>query len=101
MAGGISDVLDVVAGHFDVCVDDIKSQRRSRQVVPARLVSAYLAERILGLTMQEIGDQLGGRDQTNIVMYCRTVARRADEDEAFRQLLYLLEARCLAKSGWA
>jgi chromosomal replication initiator protein len=91
MKNGIGDVLDVVTRHFEVSTDDIKSQRRTRHVLPARHVSAYLAERIFGLTMQDIGDQLGGRDHTNIVMYCRTVARRAEEDEAFKLLLNELE----------
>lgn len=101
MARGIGDVLDVVAGHFDVCVEDIRSPRRSRQVVPARNISAYLAERILGLTMQEIGNQLGGRDQTNIAMYCRTVARRADEDETFKRLLCDLEGAVRSRDRWS
>lgn len=101
MARGIGDVLDVVAGHFDVSVEDIRSPRRSRQVVPARNISAYLAERILGLTMQEIGNQLGGRDQTNIAMYCRTVARRADEDETFKRLLCDLEGAVRSRDHWS
>lgn len=91
MAGSICEVLDVVAGHFDVSIEDIRSQRRTRQVLPARHVSAYLAQRVSGLSMQQIGNRLGGRDQTNIAMYCRTVARRAEDDDGFKQLLNELE----------
>jgi chromosomal replication initiator protein len=84
-------VLSVVAEQFSVSVAEIRSHRRSRQVVPARLVAAYLALEVTERSPQDIGRQLGGRDHTNIVMYCRAVARRAAEDQEFNGLVQSLE----------
>lgn len=93
MAVAMNTVLRIVAKEFGVSVADIKSARRSRQVLPVRHIAAYLAHTALGMTPHDIGNRLGGRDYTNIVMYCRTVARRAEEDKEFRRLIENLTAR--------
>ncbi|MBN8910328.1 MAG: hypothetical protein J0H99_27855, partial [Rhodospirillales bacterium] len=49
MNSAIENVLHLVAERFGVSVADIKSQRRSRYVVPARLVVTYLAHTVLGM----------------------------------------------------
>jgi chromosomal replication initiator protein len=91
MADAVDTVLSVVGAHFGVSADDIRSLRRTRQVLPARHIAAYLAHTVSGMAPREVGDRLGGRDYTNILMYCRAVARRAEEDEGFRRLLHQLE----------
>jgi len=88
----IEQLLRTVAKRFDVSVADIKSQRRNRQVLPARHVVAYLAHTALGMAPRDIGERIGGRDYTNVVMYCRAVSRRMQEDEEFRLMLRDLEA---------
>lgn len=94
-------VLRTVARHFDVSVDDILSTRRSRDVLPARHVAAYLAHVLSGAAPADIGARLGGRDSTIIAMYCRTVARRAAEDEAFKCMLHDLEQRLRSRTDWS
>ena len=98
MTKDIDTVLCVVADQFGVSVADIRSQRRTRQVVPARLVAAYVAHEVTERSPQDIGRQLGGRDQTNIVMYCRTIARKAAEDQAFNGLVRSLEGRIRSRA---
>lgn len=88
----IDHILRDVAERFDVSVSDIKSQRRSRQVLPARHVAAYLAHTVSGMSPQAIGEHLGGRDYTNIVMYCRAVARLTGDDEEFKRVVDELAA---------
>ena len=93
MTAKVDNVLRVVAEWFSVGVDDIKSLRRTRAILPARHIAAYLAHITSGLTPREVGDGLGGRDDTVILMYCRTVARRALQDEEFGQVIRALEAK--------
>lgn len=62
-------------------------------MLPARHVAAYLAHTASGMSPREIGERLGGRDYTNIVMYCRAVARRTQEDAEFRRLVDELAER--------
>lgn len=97
----IDHVLRVVAEKFDVSVADIKSARRSRQVLPARHVAAYLAHTAAGMTPREIGLGLGGRVQPSIVMYCRAVARRTQDDEEYRLLVNELQARIRTRAEFS
>jgi chromosomal replication initiator protein len=89
----MDDVLQAVADQFGVSVDEIRSQSRTRAVLPARLVAAYMAHTVSGLSARQIGAELGNRDHMTIGMYCRAVARRAQEDKRFRQTLRVLEAK--------
>lgn len=94
----MNKVLRMVADRFGVTVADMISQRRTRAVLPARHVAAYLAWTVANLSPQEIGAKLGNRDYTNILMYCRGVIRRMEEDMGFRKIVGELEcvirARC-------
>ena len=101
MTVAMDNVLRIVAKQFGVSVAEIKSARRTRHVLPARHIAAYLAHTTSGMTPREIGDRLGGRDYTNIVMYCRAVARRTQEDEEFRRLVEDLTARVQRRAQWS
>lgn len=83
----MDDVLQAVADQFGVSVDEIRSQSRTRAVLPARLAAAYMAHTASGLSARQIGAELGNRDHTTIGMYCRAAARRAQEDEAYRRFM--------------
>lgn len=87
----VDDVLREVSRRFDVSADEIRSTRRTRKILPARHVAAYLAHKLSGLSSAEIGARLGGREYTNIEMYCRGVQRRTTEDEAFKHIVLELE----------
>ena len=91
MTDAMDDVLNIVGGHFGVSAKEILSGRRTRKILPARHVPAYLAHRLLGLTMKDIGARLGGRDYTSIQMYCRVTERRVQHDDCFKKLLGELE----------
>lgn len=101
MTKDIDTVLRVVAEQFGVSIEEIRSHRRSRQVVPARLVAAYLAHEVTERSPQDIGRQLGGRDHTNIVMYCRAIARKTVEDQEFNGLVRSLEGRIRSRADWS
>lgn len=88
----VDEVMQQVGRHFDVSVEDIMSSRRARQTVPARLVAVYLAQKLSGMSPRDLGSRFGGRDYTNILMYCRTIERQAMQDGGLRQLLHELEA---------
>lgn len=88
----VDEVMQQVGRHFEVSSDDIMSGRRTRQTVPARLVAVYLAQKVSGMSPRDLGSRFGGRDYTNILMYCRAIDRQAVQDDRLRQLLIELEA---------
>jgi|GEM_PF-6117243 len=90
----VDHVLHVVSAQFGVSVADIRSQRRTRTVHPARLWAAYLACMTTGETHAAIGARLGGRDESIIRMYARNRANAVTQDADSARLFSELKAAC-------
>lgn len=79
-----------VAGYFRVDPKTLRSRRRSREVLLPRQVGMYLARRLTGLSLEQIGDWFGGRDHSTVLHACRKIeealAGDARLDVAVRQL---------------
>lgn len=94
---GVEKALRIAAAQFGVSVADIRSQRRTRAIHPARLWAAYLACMTTRATCAGIGARLGGRDESIIRMYARNRARAVENDEASARIFRLLKARCFSR----
>lgn len=92
---GIHDAKRIVADAFGVSVQDMVSQRRSRDVHAARLWAVYLACETTQATFAEIGKAFGNRDETIVRMYARARARQVATDESAARLFDELKARAL------
>jgi Bacterial dnaA protein helix-turn-helix len=83
-------INESVSEYFAVPVSDIKSFRRTRQVVAARHAACWLAKKMTGKSYPEIGRHLGGRDHTTVMHACASVeARRLEIPEAAAALTEL------------
>lgn len=67
-------VMDVVARFYHVTVDDLKSNRRSKEVTNPRQVAMYLCRNLLNMTLPQIGLEFGNRDHTTVMHSCNKVA---------------------------
>jgi chromosomal replication initiator protein len=81
-----SPTVDRIAAHvgsyFAAKPRDLRSPRRSRDLVMARQVSMYLARRLTPLSLQQIGAFFGGRDHTTVLHACRKVEAALEADAA-------------------
>jgi len=69
----IPRIIEECARHFGVSVLDIKSARRTRQVVKPRQVAMYFARTMTPRSLPDIGRLFGGRDHTTILFSVRRV----------------------------
>ena len=69
-----SVVMDVVARYYHVTVEDIKSNRRSKEVTLPRQVAMYLCRNLLNMTLPLIGQEFGNRDHTTVMHSCSKIA---------------------------
>lgn len=60
-------ITQVVADHFGITPLDISSQKRNKEVAFPRQIVMYLCQNMTGVSLQEIGKYLGGRDHTTII----------------------------------
>ena len=60
-------ILDVVAEHYGVRKEDIKSQKRTKEIVLPRQVAMYLIRLLNDISLQDVGKLLGNRDHSTII----------------------------------
>lgn len=65
--GVITKLQMIIAHHYDVGKNDLKSQRRNKDIVYARQMGMFLARDFTTLSYPEIGRRFGGRDHTTVL----------------------------------
>ena len=60
-------VIKVVAEHFGVRPEDIKSQKRNKEIMQPRQICMYLIRMLNDISLKEVGGALGGRDHSTII----------------------------------
>jgi len=71
---------------FGVTRAELNSQRRNREIIPARQFIMYWCCRITAMSMPQIGNMMGGRDHTTVLKGRRAyVAKRAKMGRRLRE----------------
>ena len=60
-------IQDVVSSYFNLRVEDLKSQRRTRNVAHPRQIAMYLSRKLTDMSLPKIGEEFGGRDHTTVI----------------------------------
>ena len=61
------EVLNAVASYFQIKPTALKGPKRDRPIARPRQVVMYLCKTELGMTLEDVGGLLGGRDHTTIM----------------------------------
>lgn len=86
----IARVIETVAHHEGVSAETMLSPLRTREAVTARRKALYLAYRMSGKSLPEIGRRFGGRDHTTVLHAVRTIETRASADPILQtELMHL------------
>ncbi|MCI8731452.1 MAG: chromosomal replication initiator protein DnaA [Lachnospiraceae bacterium] len=59
-------IINTVCEHFDVSLDDIKSNKRSSKIVHPRQIAMYLCRDMTDTALKVIGKYMGNRDHTTV-----------------------------------
>ncbi len=87
----IDDILDTVCNHYNVTPAAVQSKSRTHQLVVARQVSMYLAQKYTKMPAARIGKLVGGRDHSTVIHSCRQVEQRMKIDRSFSDDLTSIE----------
>lgn len=66
-------ISEIVAEHFKISKDDIKSSKRSNNIAFPRQIFMYLCRKLTNLSLQEIGEYLGGKDHSTVLHGCNKI----------------------------
>jgi chromosomal replication initiator protein len=68
-------VLEAVARHFGVTVDDLRGKARHKEIVAPRHLAMYLLREDYRLSYPQIGQLLGGKDHTSVLHACEKIGQ--------------------------
>ncbi len=80
-----------VAEYFDIRVSDMMSKKRPQAISFPRQIAMYLARKLIGCSLPEIGDAFGGRDHTTVLHAVKSIESRLKSDEGVRKVVGYIE----------
>ncbi len=79
------EVLEEVASYFDLKTTALKGPKRDRPIARPRQIFMYLCRTELGLTHEDIGGALGGRDHTTVMHGVETITHELSTNTRLRE----------------
>ena len=86
-------IIEVVAEHYGVRPEDIKSQRRNKEIVLPRQVSMYLIRVFNDITLQDVGRLLGNRDHSTIIHGFDKITNEMDRNPELKNTIDILKKK--------
>lgn len=81
----IDKIQEVIARHFNLELDALRSKSRKRHIVQARHIAMYCSKHFTGASLTNIGEHFGKRDHSTVIHACRTVEDLMDTDQQFKK----------------
>ncbi|RLA63437.1 MAG: chromosomal replication initiator protein DnaA [Epsilonproteobacteria bacterium] len=83
----IDDIVKIISKELNIKPSDIKSKKRTKNVVSARRIAIYLARNLTPNSMPQIAVYFGMKDHTAISHAMKKINEIIDNDENFKVLL--------------
>jgi len=84
-------VQKVVANYFNLTSEDIRSKKRSQNIVYPRQIAMYLCRKLLNISLPKIGVGFGGRDHSTVIHGCDKIAELIETDTQVKATLIEIE----------
>jgi chromosomal replication initiator protein len=78
------NILIKVADYFNIAKDDLKKNKRSKNLVFPRQIAMYLLRELTELSLPEIGSVFGAKHHTTILYGCRKIKADIKNDEKLK-----------------
>jgi len=82
-----------VTEHYQLRIGDMTSKRRPNNIAIPRQIAMYLARTLTKHSLQEIGDNFGGRDHGTVIHACKAVENMMDQDASVRGSIEFLKTQ--------
>lgn len=77
-------IQDLVSSYFNLRVEDLKSQRRTRNVAHPRQIAMYLSRKLTDMSLPKIGEEFGGRDHTTVIHAYEKISENLKTDDSLQ-----------------
>lgn len=86
-------IINTVAEHFNISVNDIKGSRRNSEIVQPRHIAIYLIRNMTNISLNSIGDIIGKRDHTTIMHAILKIDNDIKQYEDIRRTIDVLKKK--------
>ncbi len=83
----IEQIQRVVASHYRLRVDDLKSKNNSRQIAVPRQIAMYLCKRLTKHSFPEVGREFGGKHHTTVIHSVEKIEALILKDQNFHRIV--------------
>lgn len=88
-------IARMVASHYKMTVEELKSKNNSRAIAVPRQVAMYLCKRLTACSYPEIGREFGGKHHTTVMHSFEKIDRLTREDRNFHKVVSeLIDSLC-------
>jgi chromosomal replication initiator protein len=78
-------IVNTVASVFKISRDRLLSRDRSKEIALPRQMAMYLMREDIGLSLPQIGNEIGGRDHTTVMYACEKMNGLINTDDRIRK----------------
>ena len=86
-------IINTVAEHFNLSVQDIKGSKRNSEIVQPRQIVMYLCRNMTNMSFNSIGDVLGKRDHSTVMYGINKVEDDIKQFEDTRRTIDILKKK--------
>ena len=86
-------IINTVAEHFNIPVQDIKGSKRNSEIVQPRQIVMYLCRNMTNMSFNSIGDALGKRDHSTVIYGINKVEDDIKQFDEFRRTIDVLKKK--------
>lgn len=94
----VDEVIKTVSEKFNIKIADIKSQKKSKNLVGPRQIAMYLSRKLTNASFPDIGTKIGGRDHSTIIYAYNKITKMIEQDDKTRKVVQELERLLLNHS---
>lgn len=89
-------ILEIVANHFNVKLEELKSKKRNQPITNARQIYMYLSREILNESLLNIGKAID-RDHSTVIHGIEKIEIKIKNDKSFEETILTLKEKILKK----
>ena len=80
-------IMKVVSRYYDITPDQMKTQKRSRDISFPRQVAMYLCRELTGMSLPKIGQVFGKKNHTTVMHACDKIGVEIDSNADLRRAI--------------
>lgn len=81
----VQNIQKAVADSFGLKISELKSSKRSRNIVLPRQVAMFICREMTEASLPDIGEQFGGKDHSTVIHACSQIRKLSLVDESLSE----------------